>query len=516
MASAYLEPVAAGQTRFRMQGLGPDARGIAVGREALVVFDSLDRLVALLGAFSEEASLDDLVPSLTIELGRREGGGQALLMRLSAADGYALDRLARLAGATHGQLFTGAGSVYVRTRERTAPFGYDLALSVSDLGPPGPDGVLAVDTDYVARYEVVDRLDPVELIQQLELRPVPLPLGGIGSDLEACGVREMALILVAPALGDRLLSYLWRQEVSMAGVRVHLEHDRQPSLLLRLRQPAGRLLDVLRPIPGVEILAPVSPRAAVEVGYRHPIHLASANSCLPGDEMYLFRGAARRVERIDGAPRFVDGRHLVRSEVASQLREVAQVKPAATPPLEVELALRRTSSGREPRAALVPWSSAEQLRRLVYLIPPSTLAASMVVSLPEGLLVIAGAPGGGRGPGRAPIAGSLIPLGQRMVEVAPGVLVPDGYELWPRVRPGLVRSLLGLDGDDHAVFLGPERHPVRLPADMMRPLDTAVIGRLELDEASTVQSELTALEPAKIENERLGRFALWGFRGTEG
>lgn len=516
MANAYLEPVAAGQTRFRMQGLTPDARGIAVGREALIEFDSIDRLVAMLGAYSEEASLDDLVPSLTIELGRREGGGQALLMRLAAADGYALDRLSRLAGATHGRLYTGSGSVYVKTRERAAPFGYDLAVPVSELGPPGPDGVLAVDTDVAARYTLSERIDPVELIQQLELRPVPLPAGGIAGDVEACGVREMALLLVAPGLGDRMLSYLWRQEVAMAGVRVHLDDDKRPSLLLRIRQPRGRLLDVLRQIPGVEILAPISPRAAVEVGYHHPIHLASANSCLPGDEMYLFRGGARRVERIDGAPRFVDGRHLVRSEIAARLRDVGQLKPTATPPLEVELVLRASAGGREPRAALVPWSAAEQLRRLVYLIPPSTLAASMVVSLPEGLLVVAGAPGGGRGPGRAPIAGSLIPLGQRMVEVAPGVLVPDGHELWPRVRPGLVRSLLNLEGDDHAVFLGPDRQPVRVPADMMRPLDTAVIGRLELDDASTVQSELTALEPAKIENERLGRFALWAFRGGEG
>ena len=91
-------------------------------------------------------------------------------------------------------------------------------------------------------------------------------------------------------------------------------------MLLRLRAPSGRLLDVLRPIPGVEILVPISPRAAVEVGYAHPIHLASASSCLPGDEMYLFRGRVGRVERIDGAPRFVDGRFLVRTEV--NLREV--------------------------------------------------------------------------------------------------------------------------------------------------------------------------------------------------
>ena len=48
MASTLLEPIAAGQTRFHMQGLAPDGRGIAVGRETLLIFPSLDRLVAFL------------------------------------------------------------------------------------------------------------------------------------------------------------------------------------------------------------------------------------------------------------------------------------------------------------------------------------------------------------------------------------------------------------------------------------------------------------------------------------
>ena len=44
-----------------MQGLAPDARGIAVGRELLLVFGSIDWLIAFLGAYSDEASLDELI-----------------------------------------------------------------------------------------------------------------------------------------------------------------------------------------------------------------------------------------------------------------------------------------------------------------------------------------------------------------------------------------------------------------------------------------------------------------------
>ena len=37
MAQSLLEPVAAGQTRFRLHGLFVDARGVAVGREILAM-----------------------------------------------------------------------------------------------------------------------------------------------------------------------------------------------------------------------------------------------------------------------------------------------------------------------------------------------------------------------------------------------------------------------------------------------------------------------------------------------
>src|SRR5690606_4330760 len=133
VAERILEPVAAGQTRFRMQGLAPDARGIAVGREALIVFESLDRLVSFLGAYSVEASLDDLLPTMTLERGHRTGGGTALLVRCEASDGYALDRLSRLAGAARSQLYAGSGSVFVRYRESRAPLGYDLAVPLAEL-----------------------------------------------------------------------------------------------------------------------------------------------------------------------------------------------------------------------------------------------------------------------------------------------------------------------------------------------------------------------------------------------
>jgi hypothetical protein len=512
MARALLEPVTAGQTRFRLQGLSPDARGIAVGREAVMVFDSLDRLVSFLGAFSREASLDDLLPSLTIERAARRGGGHGILVRCTASDGYALDRLGRLVGATRSQLYIGGSSVFVHPRERRAPFGYDLAVSPTDLGRVSGEELVVVDPEFATIYSVVERLDPVELILRLAPRSVPIP-ASLAYDLDAVGLRDMALLLIAPGIADRVLSYLWHTEVPMAGIRVQIEEDRQSSLLLRLRQPSGRVLDILKGIPGVEILAPVSPRAAIQLGFEHPIHLASAGQSLPGDDMYIFRGGVGRVERIDGAPRFVDGVHLVRTEVEVRDWDPGQLRPGDLDALRVDLRLRRTSQAREPRATLVAWSDIQLLRRLVYVVPPSALAAARVIPLNEGILILSGTSRISHD--RSLAVGTIIPLGTRLVEVAPGVLVPDGFEMWPRVRPALIRELLGLEGDDRALFIGPGHEPLHLPESEMLPLDTAVIGRLDPVDLERVEPAMPALEAGRIENRRLGRFALWGFRASD-
>jgi hypothetical protein len=93
------------------------------------------------------------------------------------------------------------------------------------------------------------------------------------------------------------------------------------------------------------------------------------------------------------------------------------------------------------------------------------------------------------------------------------VLVPDGHELWPRVRPQLLRQLLGLGPEDHAFYLVPGADPIRVRPEQLLPLDAALIGRLVLDEAALVVPEVPPVAPANVRNAKLGRFALWGFGG---
>ncbi|MEM9463461.1 MAG: hypothetical protein AAGF11_55485 [Myxococcota bacterium] len=320
-------------------------------------------------------------------------------------------------------------------------------------------------------------------------------------------------MLVCPGLAPRVLRHLWRLESQFAGYYVQLDDEPRASLLLRVRQPRGRILDVLHGMPGVELLAPASSRAAVQIGYRHPIQLSSASACLPGEEMFLFRGDVARVERLPGPPRFVDGRHLVEATGTAHLRDLGQLRESDLTPLQVELQVRPAQNPREPRGTLIAWEQVGLLRHLVYLIPPSALAASRVVPLEEGLVVITGSSIGARSRAAAAGlgAGAIVPLGRRLGEVAPGVLVPDGYELWPRVRPSLTRQLLGLGSEDHALFLQPSVDPIRVKPEQLLPLDAALIGRLSLHEAAVATPELPALTPGQIHNRKLGRFALWGF-----
>ncbi|MEE9384964.1 MAG: hypothetical protein V3V08_16285 [Nannocystaceae bacterium] len=508
MPVTLLEPVAAGQVRFRMQGLSADARGIAVGRDALLAFDSIDGVVAFIGAYSEEASLDALFAGLAIERVRRTGGGSAFLLRAGGQDGYGLDRLSRLAGAVRGRLYTGNGTIFVRFRDRAAPFGYDLAQSAGELGLIGKSDIVAVEPEQATYYRTEQSIDPVELLQRLSVRSVPLPPQGVAAAAEECGLREMVLVLVAPGLADRVLSYLWRLNAPMAGTRISIDEARQPALLLRLRHPSPRVLGVLFGIPGVELLAPVSSRAAVEVGWRHPVNLAAASGCLPGDEMYLFRGRADRVERLDGAPRFVEARFLVRSKTAECMHTIGETQVRSIEPLQVELKLRATSDRREPRAVLVAWQQVELLRRTLYLMPPSALAASRVAALREGVLVLVAA-ASQRG---LAVGDRIIPIGRRLCEVAPGVLVCDGYELYPRVSPELMRGILGLEGEDKALFLAPGRTPFRLRSAQVVPLEAAALGRVQLEDVAESPDLVAPAPSPRLENEQLGRFSLWGFR----
>src|SRR5919204_471817 len=79
-----LDRVAVHQTRLRTPGLGLDGKGVALGTKGLVLLPSIDRLVALLSVYTRDHSLEDLMPSLAINLVRSKLGTREITLEFAA------------------------------------------------------------------------------------------------------------------------------------------------------------------------------------------------------------------------------------------------------------------------------------------------------------------------------------------------------------------------------------------------------------------------------------------------
>src|SRR5580704_5954349 len=120
-----LDRVAVHQTRLRTPGLGLDAKGIALGAKGLVLLPSIDRLVAWLALYTRDRSLEDLLPSLEIQLVRSKLGTREIAIVMAAESSDRMDRAADVARIVGGFTLTGTSRHFVQYRDASAPFGYD-------------------------------------------------------------------------------------------------------------------------------------------------------------------------------------------------------------------------------------------------------------------------------------------------------------------------------------------------------------------------------------------------------
>ncbi len=113
--------------------LGWTQRGSRLGAKGLVLLPSLDRLVAWLSVYTRERSLEDLLPSLQINLVRSKLGTREIALELAAESSDRMDRIADVARLVGGFTFTGTSRHFVQYRDLAAPFGYDaLDLLATD------------------------------------------------------------------------------------------------------------------------------------------------------------------------------------------------------------------------------------------------------------------------------------------------------------------------------------------------------------------------------------------------
>jgi hypothetical protein len=410
-----------------------------------------------------------------------------------------MDKAARCARLVGGTSFTGSSKHFVKYRDDRSPYGYDVV----DLTPP-PQGAdfLLHGEDSSQPYGLDGQLDLRALVFRLSLRRVP---GSENLDGEA---RAELYITAAPGLGSGVIRYLWRNRVQASIALVHpgeaavgaFEQATGPYLLLRVRDIPQRIVDNFRGIPGIALYRRVTDNVIVEVGWAHPIELSSCATLFERERFYVFSGHRDGVDVIAGPVEFADSQHLTELQVTIDApREQAR---NVGPPASVGIDLKLVPTLSPPRrivGTLVDWADSGRLKQLVYLLPPAMLRGHRVGITDRGLLLLAQA------------GVDVVPLGTLLAELAPGLLIPVGMDLVPRVAPDVLAQALGHAAGRLTIFAH-GGNPFYMMESTLQPLERRALASIEVTgEEREPPAVLPTAGEAQIVNEPVGAFALWGF-----
>jgi hypothetical protein len=495
-----LEPVALNQTRFNVPGVAPDNRGVVLGKQGVLLFASVDRLVGFFRIFCDESSMDELLPKLKIHQVRTPLQAREFLVSFAAPSSYLVDRAARIATLLGGLSFTGSGKHFVKYRDPQSPLGYDATALQSEPA----DFVLYADT-FTQGYQRVKDVPFEQLVFRLSPRRLP------GAPADDMHDRELLWLTVRPGLARALLTYLWRNRVRAEATSVTPAATAAGAgsfgqgaafLLARVHELPARMLALFSGVPGVELFRPVGDNVVVQVGFRHPLRLESCASIFDKERFYVFSGARDAVDVLMAPPPLVPAADLIGGGFdLGERREPVEHTAREPHTLEVELKLVPSSSPRRRvTATLVPWAHADRLRKLVYALPPTLLATYRVAALTEGLFVV----------GEQGIEG--LPIGDLFQEAAPSIFVPLGMEFLPRVGPQVLTDHVGGVNGRYVVFPRGGR-PLALDLGVFEALGRRALARLEVEpRARDVRlPPPRATTPATVVNEELAALPLWGF-----
>jgi hypothetical protein len=509
-----LEHVAQGQTRFFTPGVAPDPRGILLGRFCLMTFPTLEGAVSWLRLYSAEASLDELIAHLTITKARTALGGREIAVQIPAVSSYAADRAARLARLVGGAIYTGTAKHFVKYRDDRSPFGYDAI----DIGAMAASTDFMVHGDEFAQAYVSEGDLPFQrLLFRLSIRKLP------GGEQLAPEDRAELFLAVAHGLSDGIIRYLWRNRVEAhAGVfspsSSSAFDDRvrdRGYMLIRVRNLPERILQLFLGTPGIDVFRPVGAGAAVAVGYEHPIDLASCASVFGADAFHVF-WPGDRVDVLPGPLQLSDIADLTRVDLElDRPRDPAAHGGAAPPAIGVDLKLAAAMGPpRRVVATLIPLEHAARLKRILFALPPVSLRGHRIAITERGLLVL----------GSENL--DVIPLGQLLCELTPGLLVPLGMDVVPRVSPEVLARALGHGAGIVTVFVAdpnigaagtrpPETaiaaRPFQIAESALQTLERRSLAKLDVERPDPIDWSVEVDGDAEIVNDAVGRFALWGF-----
>jgi hypothetical protein len=410
------------------------------------------------------------------------------------------DSVAAVATLMGGLTFTGSAKHFVKFRDSRAPLGYD------------------VDSLHAGRGDFI--LYAAEFVQAYDRdREIPFARMALSLSLERergdrLRPEEQALLRVEPGLWRVTTSYLHRNNMPCEVAACEAAPARPGEgprrfYLIRCRLEP-RMEQLFRTTPGVEVYRMMTDRAAVQLGYRHPLELSSCANIFSGAALYLYSGGRDRLDIVaggdgDGGLAFVSAGSLVQLGKPARVLQTAELQRARVEGLSVPLRLVVAAGPRPPvRACRVPLAQAEWLKKLVYLLPPQVLEGYSVCSTDDSIFLY----------NEAEV--EFIPLGNLFYQVALGILVPVGYELLPRVHPDVLVQHLGSGQDTLIFFRLDDPVPVQLPRAAFGPLTRQALARVELRPLEPRELEAFELPGAAVVNEPVGTFPLWGYDETAG
>ncbi len=492
-----LERAALHQTRFRTPGVSPDARGVVLGQRGVVLFPSLDRLVAFLRAYGDEGSLDELLPSLEIRRLVTSLKTREIMLSVQAESSYRMDRIAGVAKLAGGLVFTGTSRHFVKYRDPASPLGYDVA----ELLDEAADLVLYHDS-FQQAYAYEREISFRDLV--LKLTPHRVPPGGDP-------IPDRLFATAEVGIGGALVGYLFRWRVTARAALAEWPSQSAFSdaprrlYVFDIAGAPARVVALMQAIPGVHVFAPLGETFAVELGFRHPISLESCASLFDKGKLYLFRGDGE-VELVDPLPPFAPVRSLVRTDLSLEKGKKAGPATPKDVDLSMSLPLRLAPSSEPWRnvvSAVIPGDQREWLSRLLYALPPNTLAALRMAIGEDRIYLI----------DRSGIEG--VPLGVYYCEVAERIYVPAGLTLVPAVASAVLEELVRDRGDGHVYFEPGRSTPIVIPATAFGPISRRALREVGAAPVSADRPDNTEPPLPLLQYDDARRFPLWGVPGKK-
>ena len=482
-----LDRIALHQTRLRTPGLGLESKGVALGAKGLVLLPSIDRLVALLSVYTREHSLEDLMPSLEIELVRSKLGTREITLSFAAESSDRMDRMAETARLVGGFIFTGTSRHFVAYRDVNAPFGYDATQLLGS-----EHAVVLYHDKFTQGYDVDKKVDLRALL--LRLMPHVDP-----STEDEPGPR---ILVAEQGLGPALIHYFVRSRVD-GEVAVgewpptsSFDEGAVRRYVLRVADLPKRMHPLMKGTPGITTFLPVGPGVAVEIGYRHPVHLRACPVFDPNG-LVLLRGRGDEPWTLDRMPQLGDLRAFARVELRATGSESTATSTGAPPAVRVPLRIMPSSAPwKNVTATWVPPQELPLLRRMAYALPRQTIARTQIAVTSRGAFV------------RCPSGVEAIPLGTFFVEIHPGLYIPAGYDVTPAVSPEVLFRALG-SPTEKALFVTPQATSFAVDQSAFVPMEVSLLEAKPWEPivAESIDKALDE-KPIELKLEGLGVFPL--------